>query len=133
MVFGGTRKREYKKSKKTPKAAKKQRRRNITQKKQTKEPIVMGKVYADWCGHCQRLKPEWEHMKTLLPKPRVIFVEINDQEKEQKIPELNAQHQVQMPMPSGYPTIFKIQKKQVHYYEGGRTASEMAKWAISGR
>ena len=25
--------------------------------------ILIGKVYANWCGHCQHLKPEWLKMK----------------------------------------------------------------------
>ena len=28
-------------------------------------------IYADWCGHCQTFKPEWEKFKTLMKKRNV--------------------------------------------------------------
>ena len=38
---------------------------------------VIGKIYAEWCGHCVALKPEWEAMKQELQKyPDIEVVEI---------------------------------------------------------
>ena len=82
------------------------RRRRKTAKNTPK--IVMGKVYADWCGHCQALKPEWARMKKMVPMHKVVCVEINDKHKEVGIANLNQKYGVQLPMPNGYPTIFKI-------------------------
>jgi thiol-disulfide isomerase/thioredoxin len=94
--------------------------------------IVMGKVYADWCGHCQALKPEWARMKKIVPMRKVVCVEINDKHKEVGIANLNRKYGVQLPMPNGYPTIFKIVGKKISYYEGARTAKDLAKWAMHG-
>lgn len=98
-----------------------------------KEKIVMGKVYADWCGHCQALKPEWARMKKIVPMHRVVFIEINDRNKDAGIENMNRVHGVNLPMPNGYPTIFRFgQDKQIQYYNGERTARPLAQWALNG-
>jgi thiol-disulfide isomerase/thioredoxin len=35
-------------------------------------------VHADWCGHCQHMKPAWEKMKKTLAKDTMTVVEINE-------------------------------------------------------
>ena len=98
-----------------------------------KDKIVMGKVYADWCGHCQSLKPEWARMKKIVPMHRVVFIEINDRNKDAGIENLNRVHGVNLPMPDGYPTIFRFgSDKQIEYYGGERKADALAKWALNG-
>jgi thiol-disulfide isomerase/thioredoxin len=90
---------------------------------------IIGKVYANWCGHCQTLNPEWNKMKSLLKKnPNIQFVEIEESQKnklnnlKKKFPQLEI---------NGYPTIFKInKKKQIEYYTGNRIAMDMKKWSI---
>ena len=113
---------------------KKQKRRSKHKKTQNKkDKIVMGKVYADWCGHCQALKPEWARMKKIVPMHRVVFIEINDRNKDAGIENLNRVHGVNLPMPEGYPTIFRFgPDKQISYYEGERKADALAKWALNG-
>lgn len=91
--------------------------------------IIIGKVYANWCGHCQSLNPEWDKMKLLLRKnPNIQFVEIEEMQKQKfnnfkkKFPQLEV---------NGYPTIFKINnKKNIEYYTGNRIMMDMKKWAI---
>lgn len=98
-----------------------------------KDKIVMGKVYADWCGHCQALKPEWARMKKIVPMHRVVFVEINDRNKDAGIDNLNRIHGVNLPAPEGYPTIFRFgPDKQIAYYDGERKAAALAQWALHG-
>ena len=48
-----TRKRTLRRSKSNPTSAK---------------THLFGKVYADWCGACQALKPNWDHMLTQLKR-----------------------------------------------------------------
>ena len=92
--------------------------------------ILVGKVYANWCGHCQKLKPEWEKMKKDLKSKMkkmgylIQFVEIEDTEKDKltKYPHLQV---------NGYPTIFKKSGGgQYEYYNGERSANKISKWVI---
>ena len=32
-------------------------------RKHMKPSITVGLIYANWCSHCQALKPEWKNMK----------------------------------------------------------------------
>jgi len=94
--------------------------------------ILIGKVYANWCGHCQSLKPEWLKMKKKLNTKMgyiIEFVEIEESHQrklakfKQRYPKLNVR---------GYPTIFKISGGNNHleYYQGDRTAQSMVDWAL---
>ena len=92
--------------------------------------IIIGKVYADWCGHCKRLKPEWKKLKNIVPKDRVQFIEIEESESEKRATlekKVNKKLTV-----NGFPTIFKIHtSKPIEYYTGPRTANEMRSWILS--
>lgn len=95
--------------------------------------IIIGKIYADWCGHCQNLKPEWSKMKKDLQSKMnkdctIEFVEIEESETnkmdafKKRFPHLTV---------SGYPTIFKnTGEKDLEYYNGDRNADEMVNWAL---
>jgi thiol-disulfide isomerase/thioredoxin len=97
--------------------------------------ILVGKVYADWCGHCQNLKPEWlkmkKEVKSLIEKTgkTIEFIEIEESQQEkmddfkERFPNLSV---------NGYPTIFKHIKGGDHleYYTGDREASKMCQWVL---
>ena len=92
---------------------------------------IVGKVYANWCGHCQQLKPEWDTMKSLVKNKDIEIVEFEENENEKldefkkKYPGLKI---------NGYPTIFKIlPNKQIEYYTGNRTSHDMEKWVLEKR
>jgi thiol-disulfide isomerase/thioredoxin len=109
--------------------------------------IIIGKIYADWCGHCVRLKPEWDSMKNMikqnmgysLKNVNIEFIELGDNEEnraknisvDQLLFNFNQKHfphgekQIQS---DGFPTIFKICRKKIEYYKGPRVASDMYKW-----
>jgi len=113
------------------KKSKSKSKSKYTQK--NREKVVVGLVYANWCGHCQALKPEWARMKKIVPIHRVSFVEINEQKKDAHIENLNRVHNVALPSPDGYPTIFRFgPDKQIEYYNGERMAHPLAKWALNG-
>jgi len=91
--------------------------------------IIVGKIYADWCGHCQQLKPEWSKMKTNLMKnnkKQLQIVEIEESQTE-SLANFKAKHpNLQV---NGYPTIFKIHPNgHIEYYSGERIADKMQKW-----
>lgn len=90
---------------------------------------IIGKIYANWCGHCQSLKPEWNKMKSLIKKDANIqIVEIEENEND-KLNQLKKRYpHIQI---NGYPTIFKIPpNKQIEYYTGDRLAFDMKKWVL---
>lgn len=123
-------------------------RKTKRNRKQPKKSVIIGKIYADWCGHCKTLKPEWNEMKKniksnmghSLKNVQIEFVEMGDNEDnrmknigvDQLVEEFNKKH-----FPNGdkrvntdgFPTIFKICRKKIEYYSGPRNASEMYKWA----
>lgn len=95
-------------------------------------PIIVGKVYANWCGHCQMLKPEWAKLKQSIPNGRVQFIEIEESESEKRS---HFENKMKTKLNvNGYPTIFKIHtKKPVEYYTGPRTADHMRRWIMANK
>ena len=98
--------------------------------------ILVGKVYAKWCGHCQSLKPEWKKMKDELKSKMknmgyyIHFIEIEESQQNKlakfkhRFPDLNV---------NGYPTIFKHTGGSLEYYNGSRTADAMVNWVLAGK
>jgi thiol-disulfide isomerase/thioredoxin len=95
----------------------------------SKTKTIIGKIYANWCGHCQQLKPEWSKMKTNLKQnAHLQIIEIEESQNE-LLTEFKSKHpNLQI---NGYPTIFKIHSNgAIEYYSGDRKANEMQKWAL---
>ena len=92
-------------------------------------PIIIGKVYADWCGHCQTLKPKWEQLKEILPKGRVQTIEIEETETDKRA-EFEKKYKKTINV-RGYPTIFKIVNNKIEYYSGPREPEDMKRWVLS--
>jgi thiol-disulfide isomerase/thioredoxin len=115
-------------------------RNNRTKKNHPEKSIVtIGLIYAEWCGHCQALKPEWQNMKTNIMKTpsykkgNYKFTEIEDSDdlKDSKISDINSKLKGGTLSANGYPTIFKIMGGKISYYQGNRTASELQNWFIA--
>ena len=100
-------------------------KKGISHKKQTK---IIGKIYANWCGHCKILKPQWKKMKNDLKNHPIEIVEIEVSEIA-RLEAFKKKHGVQ---DNGYPTIFKIMGK-VEYYNGPRDAKSIKTWALSNK
>jgi thiol-disulfide isomerase/thioredoxin len=94
-------------------------------------PVIVGKVYATWCGYCQQLAPEWSKLKKSMKN--VQFVEIEEKQTNKKVQFerkhakhlnlVNGKPQLEV---NGYPTIFKIHpNRKIEYYNGPRTANAM--------
>ena len=105
-----------------------------TLKNNKKNKIIIGLIYANWCGHCQALKPEWKKMKNRIKSSKIRnkshFVEIEDSnpQKDEKINKINTHLKGEKLAINGYPTIFKIKGGNLEYYKGGRSSNEMEQW-----
>ena len=90
--------------------------------------ILIGKVYANWCGHCVSLKPEWQKMKNHIKKnyKHIEFIEA-EVSQINKVKNIKERHNIQV---NGYPTIFKIKENgQLEYYSGPRFSNDLIQWA----
>jgi thiol-disulfide isomerase/thioredoxin len=99
-------------------------------------PIVIGKVYANWCGHCKDLnEKEWPKMLELINKQKgkidTYPEEIEESEMEKKLENIKDKYKVSIEV-TGYPTLFRIQNGKVSYYAGERKAAKLANWYLKG-
>lgn len=125
----------------------KNRTHKNTKTSKYKKTICVGKIFAEWCGHCKTLEPEWDNMKKMIKKNKkglknikFDFCEIGDTEQNkmngQTVDSLlietnkyyfpNQEQNVEIQ--GGFPTLFKICGKNLEYYSGSRTTKEMYKW-----
>jgi len=107
-----------------------------TRKRQSAKQIIIGLVYANWCGHCQSLKPEWDMFKKnlkidkkLASKCGVFEVEDSDIMKDSKIKKISKKVKGGEVQVNGFPTLFKIVGGNIEYYNGERSANSLLEWA----
>jgi thiol-disulfide isomerase/thioredoxin len=97
-------------------------------------PIVIGKIYADWCGHCVSLKPIWDELKTQMKNAdkKFVFIEIEENEMKggaEKVNNEYLQNSTQkLELQGGFPTLFKIQNGQLEYYNKARDLPSLTNW-----
>ena len=116
-------------------------------KHHSKKDLVIGKIFADWCGHCVSLKPEWEKMKNIMKYEmgrsikdhNINIIEIGDTKENKKlgktvdlmVAEFNKTYFTNLAVNGGYPTIFKFCNGKLEYFDGPRTSHEIWKWVSS--
>jgi len=112
-------------------------------KKQLKPTLVVGKIYAEWCGHCKTLEPKWDIFDKKITnrfdkknKPLVYKVEESDIDDPAVGLESLRVHLAdpteKVSVQGGYPTIFKIVNGVLSYYDGPREVGPMLMWATKG-
>jgi len=100
-------------------------------------PVVIGLIYANWCHHCQALKPAWDEMKKDIMnnyngKFSIVEIEADQADKSEQLAKLEQMLDGQKIDASGYPTIVKVAGGRVDYYGGNRELNDMKQWAIGG-
>jgi len=85
-------------------------------KKLKDSPVSFVMFYADWCGFCKQIKPEWNK-----------FVNINKLKDLQMIC-IESEHIDPSFGIQGYPTLKVYENGKFKDYKGGRTSNEMAEY-----
>ena len=115
-----------KSSKKTVKKSTKKEER-----KAKKEPTIVVLFFANWCGHCQAMYPEWEKLKKEYKNnDDFILREIEHGNIEYEKPLLEKEYDMSPNQVHGFPTLTKFHPhEEVEYYEGGeRTKGNIMNW-----
>jgi thiol-disulfide isomerase/thioredoxin len=90
-----------------------------------KKPIFID-FYANWCGHCKTIAPEWEKLIKSVKEDKsiqnlaIVAVEsgVNDKHVANMLSKLHL-------TVKGYPTLGAILNNKFIEYDGGRTAADM--------
>jgi len=83
---------------------------------------VFVKFFAPWCGHCKKLKPDWDKlMEEFKDSPTALVADV-DCTAEGK--DLCEKHGVQ-----GFPTLKYGDPSDLQAYEGGRSYADILKFA----
>ena len=80
--------------------------------------------YANWCGHCKKMKPEWESAAKVANADgtkRMVMIDLGDEDKAKA--QLAKDYNIR-----GYPTIMHVDGEQnATPYEGGRKQTDFLK------
>lgn len=99
-----------------------------TKKKNKNNKIAIVLIYADWCGHCQLLRPVWNEFIQTLDKDKYDIIEINSEEQEEGVNKLKRVYNVDdIPM-TGFPTIGHIYRNTFYSYNDGRDLTSLKSW-----
>lgn len=71
--------------------------------------------YADWCGHCKKIKPIWDETATEVNTDEVKMIKVNCGEGSEKDQEVMKKYSI-----DGYPTIIKFINGKPSMYNGDR-------------
>jgi thiol-disulfide isomerase/thioredoxin len=89
---------------------------------------VAGLIYADWCGHCNALKPAWNQLKAHIKNTHeIIEIESSDPTLDEHVSMINQRlkRDSDALVVRGFPTIFKIDENNLSYYNGDRSIDDM--------
>ena len=76
--------------------------------------------YADWCGHCKKIKPVWEETAKKVNIDEVKMIKVNCGEGTEKDQEIMKKYSI-----DGYPTIIKFVEGKPQLYQGERDAKSL--------
>jgi len=96
--------------------------------------LIVGKIYANWCGHCKNLIQPWNEMQNKVNhKVKVVKFEGTQHANELE----NFKKTYPVDVQQGYPTLFRIvheknAEPKIKYYSGQRDAPSLIFWALHG-
>lgn len=74
--------------------------------------------YADWCGHCKKIKPVWDEAADHVNKDDVKMIKVNCGEGSEEDKKIMKKYNI-----DGYPTIIKFVDGTPSLYRGDRDAN----------
>lgn len=97
-------------------------------------PVIIGLIYANWCGHCQQLKPTWEELKKHITNNyenqfTIVEIEAEQADKAEQLAKLEKELNGEKINIEGFPTVLKINDGKLNYYSGARYLDSMMNWA----
>ena len=104
--------------------------------KSAKNKLVFGKLHASWCGHCVRLAEIWPEIVSRIESKvnNLLIVSIESEVMDAEVAKINdalvSKSSPKLALQEGYPTIFKIVRGRVQYYNGVREVEPMVAWAV---
>jgi len=73
--------------------------------------------YADWCGHCKKIKPIWDETAKEVNEDEVKMIKVNCGEGTDKDQAIMKKYSI-----DGYPTIIQFVNGKPQLYQGERDA-----------
>lgn len=99
-----------------------------TKKNNKNNKIAIVLIYADWCGHCNALRPIWNKFIKTLNKDKYNIIEINSDEQQTGIDKIKNDYNVDDIRVEGYPTIGHIYQNNFYSYNGERNLDKLKLW-----
>jgi len=87
---------------------------------QVKSGTKLVLFYADWCGHCKKIKPVWDETATEVNADEVKMIKVNCGEGTEKDQEVMKKYNI-----DGYPTIIKFINGTPSLYRGDRDSDSL--------
>ena len=84
---------------------------------QVKSGTKLVLFYADWCGHCKKIKPVWDETAKEINSDEVKMIKVNCGEGTEKDKEIMKKYSI-----DGYPTIIKFVNGKATLYQGDRNS-----------
>jgi protein disulfide-isomerase-like protein len=95
-----------------------------TKSKELDEHVLEGKkavlFYADWCGYCKKIKPDWDEAAKEVNKDEKKMLKVNCGEGTVEDKELMEKYSI-----DGYPTIIIFEDGKPTKYEGKRSKEDL--------
>jgi protein disulfide-isomerase-like protein len=86
----------------------------------TGEHLVL--FYADWCGHCKKIKPVWDEASSEIKHKNKKMLKVNCGAGTDEDKEIMKKYNI-----DGYPTIILFKDGQPTHYEGPRNKDALIK------